>query len=167
MAELSSVRTGAEADALGRGRDPAVHSSVLELISLADKVTDIGRHLSLSLSIATRDRGEEALAVAIRAVRCRRRRDRMLGGELFTDPLWNVLLDLYIAEGQSRQVSISSACIATGVPPTSALRCCRMIEERGFAIREPDPADRRRIFLRLTASCHESMTQILLESAQS
>lgn len=168
MTELpAQLSRDADIHMLPRLSDPAMETSVIELISIAQRVSDIGRRLSTKPPAVEQDVATLALEVATKAVKCRRKRDRVLGGDLFVDPIWNVLLDLYIAQGRAHRVSISSACIAAGVPPTSAIRCCRMMEARGMIVREPDPTDKRRVFLRLTAACRESMTAILLENTRS
>ncbi|TPG48283.1 hypothetical protein [Sphingomonas glacialis] len=56
------------------------------------------------------------------AIRARRLRDQHFGGGLFEDPAWDMLLDLFAAELERAQVSVSSLCIAAAVAPTTALR---------------------------------------------
>ncbi len=93
---------------------------------------------------------DERLTTAIAWVRGREERDRIFGADLFFDPAWNILLDLYISERKGAMVSISSMCIASKVPSTTALRWLTMIEKRGLIGRRPDDYDRRRSFLFLT-----------------
>jgi hypothetical protein len=38
------------------------------------------------------------------------------------EPVWDLLLDLFVSHVRCRQISITSACIATNAPPTTALR---------------------------------------------
>jgi hypothetical protein len=71
-------------------------------------------------------RGPDAPAVEIdpaeiRAViRARRLRNQFFADELFADPAWDMLLDLFAAGLEKRRVSVSSLCIAAAVPPTTA-----------------------------------------------
>ena len=58
-----------------------------------------------------------------------------------------MLLDLYAAELEGAQVSVSSLCIAAAVAPTTALRWIGRMTEAGLFVRQPDPFDRRRAFL--------------------
>ena len=93
---------------------------------------------------------DERLTTAIAWARVREERDRIFGADLFFDPAWNILLDLYISERKGLMVSISSMCIASKVPSTTALRWLTLIEKRGLIGRRPDDYDRRRSFLFLT-----------------
>jgi DNA-binding MarR family transcriptional regulator len=90
-------------------------------------------------------------AIAKRIYAARRWRENALGiPRLFSDPAWDILLDVLINEGRLNRVSVSSACIASCVPATTALRWIATLEENGLIERRPDPADARRTFLSLT-----------------
>lgn len=86
-----------------------------------------------------------------RVIRERRKRERFFQSHLLADPGWDMLLDLYAAHYEGQSVSVSSLCIAAAVPATTALRWIRTMEEEGHFVRMADPADRRRIFIGLTA----------------
>ncbi|WP_404365988.1 hypothetical protein AB5I39_09970 [Sphingomonas sp. MMS24-J45] len=95
--------------------------------------------------------GAEVTARDIReAIRARRLRDQYFGKGLFEDPGWDMLLDLFAAELERAQVSVSSLCIAAAVAPTTALRWITRMTEAGLFERQPDPFDRRRAFLGLS-----------------
>ena len=47
-------------------------------------------------------------------------------------------------------MAVTSACIGSGVPSTTALRWLNVLEARGLVEREEDNADARRSFVRLT-----------------
>lgn len=85
------------------------------------------------------------------AIRGRRLRARFMGDGLFADPAWDMLLDLFAATLEGMRVSVSSLCIAAAVPPTTALRWIATLAEAGLIERAPDPEDRRRAFLSLSA----------------
>lgn len=55
-------------------------------------------------------------------IRARQSRIRFFGNDLFADPVWDMLLDLAVARVEHRRVSVTSLCIASGVPTTTALR---------------------------------------------
>ena len=89
---------------------------------------------------------------AIRAaLRARRLRDGFFGDGLFEDPAWDMLLDLFAAELEGKRVSISSLCIAAAVAPTTALRWLNRLVAEGLLERRPDPRDKRRAFVALSA----------------
>ncbi len=94
---------------------------------------------------------EAMLAFARETYAVRRRRDRYLPGDLFGEPTWDILLDLYVATRENRPVPTTSACIGANVPPTTALRWLRILEVRGLVEREEDGRDGRRTFVRLSA----------------
>ncbi len=81
----------------------------------------------------------------------RRRRDRVIGqADLFGEPAWDILLDLFIAHIEGKDVSVSSACIGSAAPPTTGLRWLGVLQDNGLVVREHDPRDQRRILVRLT-----------------
>lgn len=70
--------------------------------------------------------------------------------DLFTEPAWDLLLDVFIARSEGRIVSVSAAAIGACVPTTTALRCVRMLEARGLVATVRHPADRRMRLVHLT-----------------
>ena len=81
----------------------------------------------------------------------RRKRGAIFGNpELFGEPAWDILLDLYIAHVENKAVSVSSACIGSAAPPTTGLRWLGVLTEHGLILREHDPEDQRRVLVRLT-----------------
>jgi len=91
-----------------------------------------------------------ALTLAREFYAGRRRRARYLSADLFGEPTWDILLDLYVAARENRRVPTTSACIGAHVPPTTALRWLRILEMRGMVEREEDGRDGRRTFVKLT-----------------
>ncbi len=81
----------------------------------------------------------------------RRQRTTYLGTGLFADPAWDILLDLFVAEGRGTKISVTSACIASMVPTSTALRWVRLLETSGLITRRKDATDRRVAHLILTA----------------
>ncbi|SCW73680.1 DNA-binding transcriptional regulator, MarR family [Sphingobium faniae] len=92
-------------------------------------------------------------------LRVRRLRDEFLPGDLFADPAWDMLLDLFAARLEQDRVSVSSLCIASAVPPTTALRWIRTLTEKGLLQRQADPHDGRRIFIALADSAAAALTR--------
>ena len=82
---------------------------------------------------------------------------------MFEEAAWDILLDLFVSEREGREISVSSACIAANVPPTTALRWIGLLEDRGAILREPDPTDRRRINLRLSDEARAAMYAYITE----
>ncbi|WP_326525281.1 MarR family winged helix-turn-helix transcriptional regulator [Sphingomonas sp.] len=90
-------------------------------------------------------------------IRARRMRAGFFADDLFADPGWDMLLDLFAADLEHRRVSVSSLCIAAAVPGTTALRWIGSMVEAGLFERYADPHDRRRAFITLSAEAQGGM----------
>jgi hypothetical protein len=98
------------------------------------------------------------LAAARKAYALRRKRAAIFGNpDLFGEPAWDILLDLYIAHGEGKQVSVSSACIGSAAPPTTGLRWLGVLADEGLIVREADAGDHRRVLVRLTPAGQAAM----------
>jgi hypothetical protein len=102
-----------------------------------------------------------------RIIRQRQLRARFFGGELFADPAWDMLLDLTAARAEHTRVSVTSLCIASGVPPTTALRWIGQMAEAGLLERVKDDTDRRRAFITLTDNAADAMARYFAELGRS
>ncbi len=111
---------------------------------------------------STRISSGAMLAFARETYNVRRRRGRFLPADLFGEPTWDILLDLYVATRENRSVPTTSACIGAHVPPTTALRWLRILEARGLVEREEDDRDGRRTFVRLSERGLAAMEDWLL-----
>ena len=80
----------------------------------------------------------------------RKARSQFFDGELFADPAWDMLLDLTAARVERTRISVTSLCIASGVPPTTALRWMGVMVDAGIFERTSDELDARRKFVRLS-----------------
>ena len=79
----------------------------------------------------------------------RRARDRVMPEGLTGEPAWDILLALY-SEGPA-DLTISSVCHGSGVPPTTAARWIGVLEARGLLERSKHPRDDRVVLVCLTA----------------
>jgi len=79
----------------------------------------------------------------------RREREHLFGQELFGEPAWDMLLDLFAAHHERSRVSVSSLCVAAAVPPTTAHRWIRDMTRRGILVRRRDGLDGRRVWVEL------------------
>lgn len=103
----------------------------------------------------------QMLAVARRLTMARQVRDRVFGRDMFHNPSWNILLDLFIAGEEGRSVTIKSACVAGGVPQSTALRYIAHLIETCYIARTQHPSDARSAHLRLTERGRSRMAEFL------
>jgi hypothetical protein len=99
-----------------------------------------------------------------RIIKNRQLRSRFFDAQLFADPAWDMLLDLTAATALNRRVSVTSLCIASGVPPTTALRWIGILVEQGLFERVSDTSDRRRAFVQLSDRGTSAMARYFTET---
>ena len=87
----------------------------------------------------------------------RKMRSELFPSDYFADPVWDMLLDLYAAHHENRPVSVSSLCIASGVPATTALRWIKTLTSDGSLIRSRDDSDGRRVYVHLAPATHSNL----------
>ena len=90
-------------------------------------------------------------ALIRRVQKARKIRAEFFGQDLFADPAWDMLLELYANELAQQRISVSSASAAAGVPNSTGLRWMAALEERNLVARTRDPLDARRVWISLTA----------------
>jgi DNA-binding MarR family transcriptional regulator len=98
-----------------------------------------------------------------RILRHRQLRARHFDAQLFADPAWDMLLDLTAARAEHTRVSVTSLCIASGVPATTALRWISQMVEQGLFVRVGDQTDRRRAFIELSERSSDAMARYFAE----
>lgn len=90
-------------------------------------------------------------------IKARLRRKDHFKASLFSDPAWDILLDLFVAQCEGRRIPISAAGLTAGIPLTTALRWLAALESEGLIEREDDPLDGRRTYVSLTERGTRSM----------
>ncbi len=96
-------------------------------------------------------------------IRQRQLRARFFDGDLFADPAWDMLLDLAASRAEHKRVSVTSLCIASGVPPTTALRWIAQMTNAGLLCRAEDESDRRRAFITLSEKAIDAVANYFAE----
>jgi DNA-binding MarR family transcriptional regulator len=106
-----------------------------------------------------RTRTQYADVLSIRsAIQARARRGRHLNPDLFADPAWDMLLELYSAALTQRKLTVSRLGERSGVPMTTALRWISTLEREGLIDRVHDRLDGRRVFLTLSEKGERAMS---------
>jgi DNA-binding MarR family transcriptional regulator len=89
----------------------------------------------------------------------RARRLSYFDRELFADPAWDILLELFVAAAEGREMPITSLCVASHVPGTTMLRWIGQLVARGMVRRERDRTDKRRVLVSLTEKALAGMNR--------
>ncbi len=121
---------------------------------------DLGQPAPPSTPLAPVD-DAELLKITRKLVRMREQRGQFLNLALFSDPMWDILLDLTSARLEQKTVPVSSVCQAAGVPMSTALRQIRSLVDMGLIRRWSDPLDRRRDLLAINDEAMDAMRQYL------
>ena len=92
--------------------------------------------------------------VSVAAVRgvieSRRARSDFFNGSLFSDPAWDIILELYATGLEQRKHTIGSLSRNVAVPPTSVARWLKALESENLVIKWEDHLDARRVFVKLS-----------------
>lgn len=75
------------------------------------------------------------------------RRQLLDAPDLFGEPAWDMILDLFVHGGEGRPIAMSSVCVSAGIPFSSAMRLVQKLCDAGILRRVPDIFDGRRINL--------------------
>ena len=100
---------------------------------------------------------------ALSLYRSRRLRARYFDKNLFGEPIWDMLLDVFIHQSSGLSVSVKTLCLASDVPDTTALRYIALLVDAGLIVRKNDEGDRRRTFLSLTPSGGAAIRRCLID----
>ncbi len=108
-----------------------------------------------------------ALDEANQIYQSRRARDQSFPHpQIFGEPAWDILLDLYIRQARGEAVSVKSATIGSAASASTALRWLKVLEEEGLISSHGDASDNRRRLVSLTPEGFERMTRHLTEIAR-
>lgn len=90
----------------------------------------------------------------------RRLRETCFGAEFFSDPAWDILLQLYAAKLGSRTISVSWLAGNAGVPWSTGMRSLNLLYRSGWIVRKQDRSDRRRVLVKLSDRGWSKMQRI-------
>lgn len=151
---------------MGTGSEPALQLLAEELLGIAARLRDVGVSGESSVTppgnaAMLQARGSRNhMRLARKTYALRRKRAAIFGNpDLFGEPAWDILLDLFIAHGDGKSVSVSSACIGSAAPATTGLRWLAVLADEGLIVRENDPQDQRRVLVRLSGAGLAAMEQ--------
>lgn len=116
----------------------------------------------LSLESTVEEYGPYILEAAQSEYNSRQKRSQFIDQSLLGEPAWDILLDGLIHRILGKRITVTSACIASGVPPTTALRWINQLVKNGLLIRTESEADRRRAYVSLSDKTYLEMCRYFL-----
>lgn len=87
----------------------------------------------------------------------RRQRHAHFSASLFSDPAWDILLVLTLAESCHQRLTVTKLCERVDVPMTTALRWISALTVEGLLVRRDDVNDKRRKFIELSSDAYAAM----------
>jgi DNA-binding MarR family transcriptional regulator len=131
---------------------------VQDLDFLADSMDDLASKIR-SVRITSPETSLTDISPLARAklhYKSRRKRELIFGSnDLLGEPAWDMIVDLFIASEEGNRVSVTSLCVASAVPTTTALRWISILENEGIIFRVADETDARRFFLFLSEDARD------------
>lgn len=107
------------------------------------------------------ERLEMALVTARKAVADRRTRAAFIGSEeIFGEPAWDILLDLFIRQAAEQQDG-SRAFAQADSSVSTAMRWLRVLEQTGLVELKADPTSANSCLVHLTPAGYEGMLRYL------
>lgn len=97
-----------------------------------------------------------------RLIASRSRRSSFFATELFGEPAWDILLNLYAARLAQRRLSVSGLCGTCGTPPSTTLRWLQKLVDLALVERLEDRFDHRRTWVELTCNGLQAMDSYFL-----
>ena len=88
-------------------------------------------------------------------------RERFFKEARFGEPALDIILDLTLAWFECKNVAVSSLCIASGVPMSTAMRWINDMIEAGLINRWTDPVDGRRNLMQISPATRGAMLRYL------
>lgn len=104
---------------------------------------------------------ERLSKVAAELLRMRQARADVFDADMFSEPGWNILLDLFVCMCRAQNCSVSDLCVASGAPATTALRWLAKLDSMGLIARTNDGEDRRRCLVFLSPRGRQKMIDYL------
>ena len=155
--ERVQMRTGGKA---GIDQDPeSLRRISQEASRLAESLAEITARQSLQSTMGDGRLSAEAPPEKLvrDVIRLRRRRLNYFEEGVLADPAWDMLLVALHIELVHTRINVSKLCEAALVPPTTALRWLKSMEEAQLLTRREDFGDGRRFFIELTPRSREAL----------
>jgi len=93
----------------------------------------------------------------------RKARSRLFPASMFSDPAWDMLIALYIAEQAPAAADLARSISAS---VTTAMRWIEILEAHRLIVREQSPTDRRAHTIRLSEQARKNLDLLLADAAR-
>ena len=140
---------------------PELRAMAYRMLAMADEIDDAKSPGSRASTARTHATPAALRAEAARIYALRRKRNAMLGGDLFGEAAWDMLLSAFIDAVDDRQSTVTATCAASDVPYTTALRYLRVMEERGLLERKASKIDARTFYIEMPERTFVRMSRML------
>ena len=108
-----------------------------------------------------KEHGLSAAGMARQLLQQRHERNGALGGDLFGDPAWELLLHLFAASEEGEPLLVADLCSHSSVSPASGLRWIKALESEGKIVLVPNLGSPDRPFVKLAPAAYEQMRRLL------
>ena len=138
-----------------------VFASIAEL---AKRVAELEAKAA-QLGTASLDFSDDKLATIASSIQqSRQMRANYFKASLLMDPMWDMLLHLFVSKIRGRRVSTRCLSLATSFPPTTALRWIDVLEKEGLLQRTAMDEDSRLKLVEITPEAFQQMRRFIEDS---
>src|SRR5690349_13962758 len=103
----------------------------------------------------------ESAAIARSIMRARARRRSFFEEWMFSEPAWDILLELFVEYAAQRRVQTSSIGASASIPLTTTLRWLNTFSANGLIERTNDRCDARRVLVSMSEQGAWAMVQYI------
>lgn len=129
---------------------PSTAHKGTSLWSAVEQIEEALAHLKTTAASADEPRRVDRASQARALVEARRLRSEVISPMVFSDPAWDILLELYTRELEERPVNISRLTAAVPVAATTTLRWIEKLEEEALIRRRADERHKKRVWIELS-----------------
>lgn len=91
----------------------------------------------------------------------RKQRDRYFDPMLFSNPAWDILLNLFVADSEGRPVTLLDSCLISTIPQGVALRWLGYLKQEEMVLERSDPENPGQTLIRLSEQTRRAITAYL------
>jgi hypothetical protein len=140
----------------------AVRALAHQLLTWADHLSTLP---AVSRELSEEDRHELIVRLALATREACRLRSAIFPGAAFTNPVWEVMRDLFIQEMSGFRTSLDNMALAGALPAATVHECVDELARIGLLERSPDRFDGRVEWLSLSVRGRQGMFDLFERSS--